>query len=204
MTTVVPFKARGVRAELREAFEQRIPLRILRDRLHAGVIHGYVVALSRDFCLVAEVGDAMRFDGYIAISIADISSIEEDPSRDFVEKALALRGEALKVPDDFELDDWAAIARSAMAYAPLISLNMIEDDEGEVSYVGQLTEVEPNALVLRELDPNARWYPDTGAYEFEGLGSIGFGSGYLDALWQVAGQPGDPQQPRAPRSDSVH
>ena len=60
MTTVVPFKARGVRAELREAFEQRIPLRILRDRLHAGVIHGYVVALSRDFCLVAEVGDHER------------------------------------------------------------------------------------------------------------------------------------------------
>jgi len=204
MTTVVPFKARGVRAELREAFEQRVPLRILRERLHAGVIHGYVVALSRDFCLVAEVGDAMRFDGYIAVAIADISSIEEDPSREFVEKALALRGEALKVPDEFELDDWAAIARSAMAYAPLISLNMVEDDEGEISYVGQLTEVEPNALVLRELDPNARWYPDTGAYELEGLGSIGFGSGYLDAFWQVAGLPGDPQQPRAPLSDKVH
>jgi hypothetical protein len=204
MTTVVPFKARGVRAELREAFEQRAPLRILRERLNAGVIHGFIVALSRDFCLIAEVGDVMRFDGYIAIAIADISAIEIDPSREFVEKALALRGEELRVPANFALDDWAAIARSAMTCAPLISLNMVEDDEGEISYVGQLAEVEANALVLRELDPNARWYPDTGAYELEGLGSIGFGSGYLDALWQVAGTPGDPLQPRAPMSDTLH
>lgn len=203
MTTVVPFKARGARADLREAMESRVPVRLLRERLNAGVVHGYVVAMSRDFCLVAEVGDAMRFDGYLAIAIADISTIEEDPSREFVEKALALRGEALAVPDAFDLTDWATIARSAMQYAPLISLNMIEDDEGEISYVGQLVEIEADALVLRELDPNARWYPDTGAYEFEGLGSVGFGSGYLDALWQVAGLPADPQAPRASRSDKI-
>ncbi len=204
MTTVVPFKARGARAELREAFEQRIALRILRERLQPGVIHGYVVAISRDFCLIAEVGDSMRFDGYIAIAIADISSLEIDPSRDFVEKALAMRGEKLLIPENFQLDDWAAIARSASASAPLISVNMIEDDEGEISYVGQLDGTEANALVLRELDPNAQWYPDNGAYEFEAIGSIGFGSGYLDALWQVAGSPADPLAPRAPASDTLH
>ncbi|GAA0710538.1 hypothetical protein [Dokdonella soli] len=204
MTTVVPFKARGVRAELRDALEQRVPLRIQRERVQPGVIHGYVVALSREFCLIAEVGDAMRFDGHIAIAVADITSLEADPSREFVDKALALRGEPLLVPQGFNLDDWAAIARSAAACAPLISVNMVEDDEGEISYVGQLASVEANALVLRELDPNAQWYPDTGAYEFEAVGSIGFGSGYLDALWQVAGAPGDPLKPRAPMSDTVH
>ena len=204
MTTVVPFKARGARAELREALEQRTPLRILRERLQPGVIHGYVAALSRDFCLIAEVGDAMRFDGYIVIAIADISTLDIDPSREFVDKALALRGEALQVPENFLLDDWATIARSAAACAPLISVNMLEDDEGEISYVGQLASVEANAVVLRELDPNAQWYPDTGAYEFEAIGSIGFGSGYLDALWLVAGSPADPLAPRAPVSDTVH
>lgn len=204
MTTVVPFKARGVRAELREAFEQRIPLRILRERLQPGVIHGYVAALSRDFCLIAEVGDAMRFDGYIAIAVADISALETDPARDFVEKALALRGESLVVPADFRLDDWASIARSAAACAPLISVNMLEDDDGEISYVGQLEETEAQSLVLRELDPNAAWYPDTGTYEYDALGSIGFGSGYLEALWLVAGSPADPLAPRAPVSDTVH
>jgi hypothetical protein len=204
MTTVVPFKARGVRAELQRALEERVPIRIHRERIQPGVIHGYVVALSRDFCLVAEVGDAIRFDGYIAIAVADISTLEADPAREFVDRALALRGEKLKVPTDFRLDDWAAIARSAAAVAPLISVNMLEDEEGEISYVGQIVDIDANAIVLRELDPNAAWYPDTGAYEFAAIGSIGFGSGYLEALWQVAGAPGGPLSPRVPASDTVH
>lgn len=203
MSTILPFKARGVRAELRAAFEQRIPLRILRERLQPGVIHGYVAGLSREFCLIAEVGDDMRFDGYIAIALADISELEIDPARTFVEKALALRGEALLLPTDFRLDDWASIARSAAACAPLISVNMLEDEDGEISYVGRLESIEPQALVLRELDPNAAWYPDTGAYEFDALGSIGFASGYLEALWLVAGAP-DPLAPCVPVSDTLH
>ena len=204
MSTVVPFKARGVRAELQRALDERVPVRIHRERIQPGVIHGYLVGLSRDFCLIAEVGDAIRFDGYIAIAVADISALDADPAREFVDRALALRGETLKIPQDFGLADWAAIARSAAAAAPLISVNMIEDEEGEISYVGQLVDVEANAVVLRELDPNAAWYPDTGAYEFEAIGSIGFGSGYLDALWQVAGEPGGPLSPRVPASDTVH
>jgi len=204
MTTVIPFKARGARAELQRSLEERLPVRIHRERIQPGVIHGYVVGLSRDFCLVAEVGDAIRFDGYLAIAIADISTLDADPAREFVDKALALRGEQLRVPEGFRLDDWAAIARSAAAVAPLISVNMLEDEDGEISYVGQLVDVEAAALVLREVDPNAAWYPDTGAYEFEAIGSIGFGSGYLDALWQVAGAPGGPLAPRAPVSDTVH
>jgi hypothetical protein len=204
MNTVVPFKARGVRAELQRALDQRVPVRIQREHIQSGVIHGYVIGLSRDFCLVAEVGDAIRFDGYLAMAIADISALDTDPAREFVERALALRGETLVVPNDFRLDDWAAIARSAAAAAPLISINMIEDDEGEISYVGQLVDIDAHAIVLRELDPNAVWYPDTGAYEFEAIGSIGFGSGYLDALWQVAGAASGPALPRVPASDTVH
>ncbi|MCK9539604.1 hypothetical protein [Dokdonella sp.] len=204
MSTIVQFKPRGARAELRMALEQRLPLRIQREGLQPGTIHGYPVALSREFCLIAEVADTMHFDGYIAIAIGDISTAEVDPSREFVEKALALRGQVLHLPPGFALEDWASIARSAAACAPLIAVNMVEDDEGEISYVGQLDAVEPGALVLRELDPNARWYPDTSAYEFEGIGSIGFGSGYLDALWQVAGSPTGPRSPRVPVSDSIH
>ena len=204
MSTVVPFKSRGIRVVLRESFEQRIPMRFARERIQPGWIHGYIVGLSRDFCLVAEVGDAMRFDGYVVLAIADLSQIEEDPSREFVEKALALRNEQLSIPQDFKLDDWAAITQSAMRFAPLVSINVVEDDAGEVSYIGQLVSIENDALILREVDPNAHWYADTGDYGFDEIASIGFGTGYLDALWQVCGAPGDPLVPRAPLSDSVH
>jgi hypothetical protein len=204
MSTVVPFKSRGVRAVLREAFEAHIPMRYARERIQPGWIHGYVIGLSREFCLIAEVGDAMRYDGYVVVSIADLSQIEEDPSREFVEKALALRDEPLTIPKDFPLEDWASIAAAAMQYAPLLSVNVVEDEDGEVSYIGQLAGFEADALLLREVDPNAHWHADAGDYGFDEITSIGFGTGYLDALWQVAGAPTDPMSPRVPRSDSVH
>lgn len=204
MTTVVPFKSRGVRAVLRESFEQRIPMRFARERIQPGWIHGYIVGLSRDFCLIAEVGDAMRFDGYVVLAIADLTQIEEDPSREFVEKALAVRNEQLSIPQDFPLEDWAVIAQAAMRFAPLVSINVVEDDAGEVSYIGQLVGTESDALLLREVDPNAHWYTDTGDYGFDEIASIGFGTGYLEALWQVAGAPTDPLMPRVPVSDSLH
>ena len=201
MTTVVPFKARGPRAYLREALEQRIPVRIKREGVDPGWIHGFVADLSTDFALMAEVADAMRFDGFLVVALADVTHAEEDPSREFVEKALALNGETLRAPTGLRLDDWATVARSAASIVPVISLNMLDEETGEASYIGKLEGVEADALVLREIDPNARWYPDTGAYEYAEIGSIGFGTAYMDTLYRVAGMPSDPLEPRAQRTD---
>ena len=204
MTTVVPFKARGVRAELQRALDERAPVRIHRERIQPGVIHGYVVGLSRDFCLIAEVGDAIRFDGYIAIAVADISALDADPAREFVDRALALRGETLKIPQDFGLADWAAIARSAAAAR---AADLGEHDRGRRRR-DQLRRPARRCRCERGRAARARSecgvVSDTGAYEYEAIGSIGFGSGYLDALWQVAGAPGGPLSPRVPASDTVH
>jgi len=194
-SNVVQFRGRGARAQLREALEARAPVRVLRDRISPNWVHGLVVALSAEFCLVAEVSDAMRFDGYLVIAIGDVSAVEEDPGREFVEQALALNEETLPPLSEIRLDDWQTIAESAAALTPLISLNMLDDETGEVSYVGRLVGHEHDALVLQEVDPNAKWYPDTGAYEFQGIGSIGFGSAYMLLLARVAGVPPVPQTP---------
>ena len=194
-SNVVQFRGRGARAQLREALDTRAPVRVLRERISPNWVHGMVVALSNEFCLIAEISDAMRFDGFLAIAVGDVNVIEEDPGRDFVERALALNEEALPDFAAIELGDWQTIAESAARVTPLISLNMLDEEAGEVSYVGRLVGQEDDALVLQEVDPDAKWYPDTGAYEFQGIGSIGFGSAYMLLLARVAGVPPVPQAP---------
>ena len=188
-TNVVQFRGRGVRAQLREALEARAPIRVLREKISPSWVHGHIIGLSAEFCLIAEVSDSMRFDGFLAIAVGDVSAVEEDPGREFVERALALNEEAIPVLAEIRLDDWETIAETAAGATPLISLNMLDDEAGEVSYVGRLVGREHDALVLQEVDPNAKWYPDTGAYEFQGIGSIGFGTAYMLMLARVAGVP---------------
>jgi len=178
-----------VRAQLREALEARAPIRVLREKISANWVHGHIIGLSAEFCLIAEVSDSMRFDGFLAIAVGDVSAIEEDPGREFVERALALNEETIPALPEIRLEDWETIAETAAGTTPLISLNMLDDEAGEVSYVGRLVGREHDALVLQEVDPNAKWYPDTGAYEFQGIGSIGFGTAYMLMLARVAGVP---------------
>jgi len=186
---IVQFRGRGVRAQLREALDARAPVQLARERVAPGWVHGYVVGLSAEFCLIAEVSDAMHFDGFLIVAVGDVSAVEQDPGREFVEKALQLNEQKIPELPDFKLTDWQAIAESAAAQTPLLSLNMLDEADGEVSYVGRLTGAEHDALVLQEVDPNAHWYPDTGAYEFAGIGSIGFGTAYMLLLARIAGAP---------------
>ncbi|MBS0516515.1 MAG: hypothetical protein JSS16_13695 [Proteobacteria bacterium] len=195
---VVQFRGRGARAQLREALDGRVPVRVMREKISPGWTHGYVIGMSTEFALIAEVSDAMRFDGFLAIALSDVSHVEEDPGREFVERALNLNEEALPALPEIDLADWQTIAQSAASVTPLISLNMLDDaDAGEISYVGRLTGAEPDALVLQEVDPNANWYPDTGAYEFPAIGSIAFGTAYMLLLARIAGVPPVPLPPEA-------
>lgn len=188
-SNIVQFRGRGVRAQLREALDAGAPVRMLREKISPSWVHGYVIGLSAEFCLIAEVSDSMRFDGFLVIAVGDVTAIEEDPGREFVERALALNEETIPALPEIRLDDWETIAQTAAGITPLISLNMLDDEAGEVSYVGRLAGNEHDALVLQEVDPNAKWYPDTGAYEFQGIGSIGFGTAYMLMLARIAGVP---------------
>lgn len=190
---VVQFRGRGVRAQLREAMDERVPLQIARERTSPGWVHGYAIALTAEFCLIAEVSDTMRFDGFLVVAVGDVTSVEQDPGREFVERALQMNEQQFPELVDFKLDDWQSVAESAAHVEPLIALNMLDEENGEVSYIGRLVGAETDALIMQEIDPNAVWYPDTGAYEFPAIGSIGFGTAYMNLLARVAGNPPIPE-----------
>ena len=111
-------RGRGVRAQLREALEARAPIRVLREKISPNWVHGHIIGLSAEFCLIAEVSDSMRFDGFLAIAVGDVSAIEEDPGREFVERALALNEEAVPALPEILLDDWETIAETAAGLGP--------------------------------------------------------------------------------------
>lgn len=186
---VVQFRGRGARAQLREVMESRTPVRVARENISEAWVHGFVIGLSAEFCLIAEVNDAMHFDGFLVVAAGDVTSVEHDPGQTFVEKALELNGESLPQLDEFAMNDWGAIAKHVATTQPLISLNMLDEAEGEVSFIGRLTDVSHDALVMQEVDPNAVWYPDTGEYEFAGIGSLSFGTEYMGLLARIAGAP---------------
>lgn len=188
-SNVVQFRGRGARAQLREAMESRTPVRVARENISDAWVHGFVIGLSAEFCLIAEVSDAMHFDGFLVIAAGDVTTVEHDPGRAFVEKALALNGESIPPLATFNFNDWASVATFAANDNPLVSLNMLDEGEGEVSYIGRLAGTDADALVLQEVDPNATWYPDTGEYEFAGIGSISFGTQYMSLLARIAGLP---------------
>ncbi|MEO8802384.1 MAG: hypothetical protein ABI304_06405 [Rudaea sp.] len=190
---VVQFRGRGVRAQLREAMDERVPLQIARERTAPGWVHGYAIAMSSEFCLIAEVSDTMCFDGFLVVAVGDVTSVEQDPGREFVERALQMNEQKFPELPDFNLDDWQRVAESAALVEPLIALNMLDEDNGEVSYIGRLVGAQSDGLIMQEIDPNAVWYPDTGGYEFPSIGSIGFGTAYMNLLARVAGTPPVPQ-----------
>ncbi len=188
-SNVVQFRGRGARAQLREALETRAPVRVARENISDAWVHGFVVDLSAEFCLIAEVNDTMHFDGFLVLAAGDVTTVEQDPGQAFVAKALEINGEKFPEPLSIELNDWGSIAKSIATRNPLISLNMLDEGEGEVSFIGRLAGTQHDALVMQEVDPNASWYPDTGEYEFAGIGSISFGTHYMALLARVAGVP---------------
>ena len=164
-SNIVQFRGRGVRAQLREALEARGPVQLARERITAAWVHGYVIGLSAEFCLIAEVSDAMRFDGFLAVAVSDVSAGVGAKILAANSSSARWRFNEETLPElpGFKLDDWQAIAESAALQTPLVSLNMLDEADGEVSYIGRLTGTEHDALVMQEVDPNAHWYPDTGS-----------------------------------------
>jgi len=89
-SNVLAFRGRGARAQLREAMESRTPVRVARENISDAWVHGFVIGLSAEFCLIAEVSDAMHFDGFLVIAAGDVTTVEQDPGRAFVDLRVGL------------------------------------------------------------------------------------------------------------------
>lgn len=147
---------------------------------------GYVVGLGTDLVLLAVVGHGIRFDGYQAYRLDDISSLGDPaPHAAFVESALSLRGFDRPPAPSVSLDSIPDLLRTAADSYRLMTLHT-EDEDPEVCWIGQVVEADDSRVILRTITPDASWDADPETYPTDEITRIDFGGSYEDALWIVA------------------
>jgi hypothetical protein len=194
MPKVVSLVPRGFRTQLREAQQQRQPVRVWRDPIEPGSYIGYVLGVGAEFFLLWVVDDDMRSNGWVALRHQDISHLEAPyVLGDFLEKALAIQGLEPPVAMDFELDDLAGVLRSAQRLAPLVTLLVSEDDQDEseypvVLYVGQLMASEGDLILMQEINANGYWIGESSAFGTDEILGVAVQDHYAQMLFKVAEQ----------------
>ena len=178
---------REVRAELETAVREQALVRVSRSIRRSDEIDGFVVGLGQEWMLLAVLDDSIRLDGYAALRLRDVSTVERRGGPDtFVGKALRVRGEWPPVGVDVDLDGVGELIRTASDVAPLVTLH-IEEDDPTVCFIGRPVRVTSRSVHLLEITPEAEWEEQPTRWAFPEITRVDFAGRYEEALALVGG-----------------
>jgi hypothetical protein len=187
MSNVVELRQTGVRARLRQAWDQRMLVRVWRSELESASFTGYVAHLGREYFLLWVLGDYIGFDGLYALRYLETP----DKNQKFLERAIAMRGIVPSWPESFPLDDAEGAVRAAMAAAEVIGVHVDTEGQDEVCYVGRVVGFEADGFLMQEITPDAEWLTENSFFGFDEVSALALQGPYHAALAQVAGPPPD-------------
>jgi len=155
---------------------------------------GYVVGLSNTFVLLQNAVEYAFLNGYSVFPLREVRNIEVAP--DFViHRALQMEGLTPSPPSDILLEDWPSLLASADAYFPLITVYPAHRHPGD-RYIGRVSKLKKRSVVLREINPQAKWIKPRAPYRFADITQVDFGGRYEAALWRVAQTDSEPSDLR--------
>ncbi|MFT4124005.1 MAG: hypothetical protein QM635_09255 [Microbacteriaceae bacterium] len=175
--------------ELRAAYASGDRVRILRDGLaeDVDVLRGIVVAVGRDWFMVAVYDDSVYFEGWDVARIADITAVEVEPpefqayARRAAVESLAMPAvplallEALALP---ALD----VARRVITASGLIGVYVEDDDDPDVLFIGRHTTGPDEDIWLLEIDVAGLWHDEPSSFDPGEITRLTIGGRYQDAL----------------------
>jgi hypothetical protein len=158
---------------------------VSRSDFDGGRELGEVVLVGSSWFLLRIIDDSIRYDGFGAMRIADLSRLDV-PHRyaDFVARALQLRAATPPAAPALELASPEQLLASACAAARLVSIHW-EDVAPDECSIGRLESVDGKEFSFREVNPSARWNRDLALHEFRHLTRIDLLRGYEEALADV-------------------
>jgi hypothetical protein len=172
------------RRELEAALEKRTLVRIVRRPEHSYRVDGFVVAVGSKWVLVSQTMDGGYFDGYVAFRLRDVRSVARD--RSFESRFAATRPEwPPSPPGVVDLTSTKRMLRTLSATGPLIGIE--KENEREATWIGQIVEIRPGWVALREVRPDARWRKKPLWYQVGAVTSASVGTHYLRGLAAIAG-----------------
>jgi hypothetical protein len=136
--------------------------------------------------LLALVSDGIRFNGFQAFRLKDVSKIEVPcQNAGFVETALDLRNEVKPSAPPVSVNSLAELIRSSDAAFPLVTIHR-EIADPEVCHIGIVEDVNTSRVLLHEIGPDAEWDEEATAYRRADITRVDFGGDYEEALWLVS------------------
>ena len=153
------------------------------------MIKGYVLNLGPKWVLMTAV-DGTRVDGFVALRIRDMESIQPLKAGAFYRKASELAGvwpPALPA-EQIDLSTTRSLIETAHAHATLVNLQM-ERDAPDVAFIGVPTQWGKKKVWLKEVDSEAIWNDTVSKWAFADITRIQFSTTYENDLFLVAGPP---------------
>ena len=191
-----PMNKQQVNAALHEAVERRAFVRLVRS-VESAPVDGAVVALAKDWVLVLVLDEGIRYGGFQAFRVRDISDVElPAPHAGFYRRAIRARGLRRPRAPRLDLSGTAELVLSAGRCFPLVTLHK-EKGEPHVCHVGRPVLCSSASVALMEISPDAIWDEAPTVHRLAEITRVDVGGPYEEALTLAALPPESP--PNAPR-----
>ncbi|MEV8533825.1 hypothetical protein [Streptomyces sp. NPDC051211] len=177
-----------IRARLDEAVGSGALVRLRRSMPGAERLEGFVVGTGTEWTLMAVCKD-IQLDGWAAVRTADITKVRRRGDETCLTvRALRRRGEwPVRAPvPAVPLDGLPALADAASRGFGLISLHA-ERQVPDACWIGEVTELRPKSLRIREVDTEAQWRSTPSRFRFKDVTRVDFGGRYEQTLREFSG-----------------
>ena len=177
-----------IHERLEETRRARPLVRVERDTVEPGAAAtGYVVAVGPEFFLLQLVADDINFDGFQAMRIAHLTTLEAPHDHvEFIERALEARGSNAPPIPAVDVTSLRSLLVSAGQAFRLVTIHR-ELIEPDACHIGAIEFANDEAVRLREIGPDAEWDEEIEEYALDDITRVDFGGRYEEALLLVAG-----------------
>lgn len=152
-------------------------------------VDGFVLAVGRDWVLLAATMDGGYFDGYAAIRISDVKSLRPDAS--FQSGFSKTQPEWPPFPpsssDALDLDSTRGMLLSLLHKNRLVGIE--RDLSVDAIWIGVPNELSKRWLYLWEVDSKGAWDEEPLGYKIRTITMVRFNDHYQTALASMAGDP---------------